>query len=124
APVLQIAPCGVPPYPLLLHLVLDADDGPHPHPQILDGTDQRLVERGLERLRRVQSMLRADEAQDGIRLRQLPAVDGEHRQRAEGGARLARCPLVAVQSFVLERETGDVERQAALFAAAAGCVEV
>ena len=69
-------------------------------------------------------MLRADEAQDGIRLRQLPAVDGEHRQRAEGGARLARCPLVAVQSFVLERETGDVERQAALFAAAAGCVEV
>src|SRR2546421_2783428 len=69
-------------------------------------------------------MLRADEAQDGVRLRELPPLDGEHRQRAEGGARLARSPLIAVQPFVLEGEAGDVKRQAALFAAAGGCVEV
>src|SRR2546428_11762281 len=69
-------------------------------------------------------MLRADEAQDGIRLRELPALDGEHRQRAEGGTRLARSPLIAVQPFVLEGEAGDVERQAALFTAAGRRVEV
>src|SRR5712671_4658686 len=69
-------------------------------------------------------MLRADEAQDGIRLRELPALHGEHRKRAERGARLKRNPLIAVQPFVLEGKAGDVEGQAALFAAAGGCVEI
>jgi len=97
APILQIARCGLLPCPLLLRLILDANDRPHPHPQILDGAHQRLVQRGLERLHRVQSMLRANEAEDGIRLRKLPPLDGEHRQGAEGGARLARSPLIAAQ---------------------------
>jgi hypothetical protein len=60
------------------------------------------VQRGLERLRRVQSVLRAHEAEDGIRLRERPPVDGEHWQRAERRARLAGSPLIAVQPFILE----------------------
>src|SRR5712671_2552315 len=124
APLLQIALCGLLSCPLLLHLVLDADDRPHPHPHILDGAHQRLVHRGLERLGRVESMLRTDEAQDGIGLRELPALVGEHRQRAEGRARLARGPLIAVQPFILEGDAREVERQTALFAPAGGCVEV
>src|SRR5205807_8503073 len=110
---------------LLLLGILDAQDRRELDAEVLDRAHQRLVPCRLERLRRMKPVLAPDETEDRVRLcDRSPALHLEDRQRAERRARLSRRPVGKLDADILEVDAGDMEREAALLAAAGGNVEV